>query len=230
MSSKKYPWIVLLILFAAIKTFSLFPDSVEKYYSGAIYPVITAVQRILLGWIPFSMGDIFYALTAIFLIVKLYRFFRIIARKKADRYFWLNGIKQAVFFSLSVYVLFNLLWGLNYNRKGIAEQLQLQEDLYAKEDLLAVVDRLVERLNEFDTIGRINRRYLGVKSNLFVGAIEGYDTLAQYRKEFVYRYASVKPSLYSYLGNYLGFTGYYNPFSGEAQVNTTVPLFVQPFT
>ncbi len=36
--------------------------------------------------------------------------------------------------------------------------------------------------------------------------------------------------MYSYLGNYLGFTGYYNPFTGEAQVNTTVPLFVQPFT
>jgi hypothetical protein len=32
------------------------------------------------------------------------------------------------------------------------------------------------------------------------------------------------------MGNYLGFTGYYNPFTGEAQVNTTVPVFVRPFT
>ncbi len=28
----------------------------------------------------------------------------------------------------------------------------------------------------------------------------------------------------------MGFSGYYNPFSGEAQVNTTIPRFVQPFT
>jgi hypothetical protein len=35
--------------------------------------------------------------------------------------------------------------------------------------------------------------------------------------------------LYSYLGNYLGFQGYYNPFSGEAQVNTTIPPMLQPF-
>jgi hypothetical protein len=31
------------------------------------------------------------------------------------------------------------------------------------------------------------------------------------------------------LGNYSGFTGYYNPFTGEAQVNTTIPEFLQPF-
>ncbi|MHA4846597.1 DUF3810 domain-containing protein [Flavitalea antarctica] len=230
MSSKKYLWIVLLSLFAAIKVFSLYPDLVERYYSGMMYPVISATQRILVGWIPFSIGDIFYALTALFLIVKVYRFFRIIVKKQADRYFWFNGLRQAAFFSLSVYVLFNLLWGMNYNRKGIADQLQLQEEIYVKEDLLAVVDQLVEKLNEYDTIGSINRRFIGVKRNLFTGAAEGYDTLAQYRKQFVYRFPAVKPSLYSYLGNYLGFTGYYNPFSGEAQVNTTVPLFVQPFT
>jgi glucose-6-phosphate dehydrogenase assembly protein OpcA len=35
--------------------------------------------------------------------------------------------------------------------------------------------------------------------------------------------------LYSYAGNILGFEGYYNPFSGEGQVNTTVPVFEQPF-
>ena len=40
---------------------------------------------------------------------------------------------------------------------------------------------------------------------------------------------SMKPSIYSYLGNYFGFQGYYNPFSGEGQVNTTIPKFLEPF-
>jgi hypothetical protein len=35
--------------------------------------------------------------------------------------------------------------------------------------------------------------------------------------------------MFSYLGNYLGFQGYYNPFSGEGQVNTTIPRFLEPF-
>jgi len=36
--------------------------------------------------------------------------------------------------------------------------------------------------------------------------------------------------MWGWLGNYLGYMGYYNPFTGEGQVNTTIPLFLQPFT
>jgi hypothetical protein len=230
MSSRKYSWIILLALFVFIKVFSLFPAAVERYYSGTVYPIITAVQRSVFGWLPFSAGDILYAVVAIWLVIKFFRFFRIIFRKKADRFFWLNGFRQAAFFALSVYVIFNLFWGLNYNRVGIAQQLDLQVEIYQKEDLLAVVDLLVEKINELDTLAQINRKYIAENKNLFSGAIESYDTLASYRRQFVYRRPSVKPSLYSYAGNYLGFTGYYNPFSGEAQVNTTVPVFVLPFT
>ena len=40
---------------------------------------------------------------------------------------------------------------------------------------------------------------------------------------------SVKSSFYWWLCDYLGFPGYYNPFTGEAQVNTTIPEFLIPF-
>jgi hypothetical protein len=36
--------------------------------------------------------------------------------------------------------------------------------------------------------------------------------------------------MWGWFGNYTGFTGYYNPFTGEAQVNTGVPKFTQPYT
>ena len=36
--------------------------------------------------------------------------------------------------------------------------------------------------------------------------------------------------LFGTIGNYGGFLGYYNPFTGEAQVNTQVPAFTVPFT
>ena len=42
-------------------------------------------------------------------------------------------------------------------------------------------------------------------------------------------YPSLKPSLFTPLGHYFGFTGYYNPFSAEAQIKTTVPVFIKPF-
>lgn len=35
--------------------------------------------------------------------------------------------------------------------------------------------------------------------------------------------------MFSLVGHYIGFTGYYNPFTAEAQLNYTVPVFIRPF-
>ena len=54
--------------------------------------------------------------------------------------------------------------------------------------------------------------------------------IAQKKFKFLeYTHVSVKSSFYGTLGDYLGFTGYYNPFTGEAQINTTVPKMLQPY-
>ncbi|RZL02652.1 MAG: DUF3810 family protein, partial [Pedobacter sp.] len=44
-----------------------------------------------------------------------------------------------------------------------------------------------------------------------------------------YHIPSIKTSLYTHVGHFFGFTGYYNPISGEAQLKSTVPRFLQPF-
>jgi len=227
---KKTAWLVLLGLAIFIKIFSLFPDAVEHYYALGLYPVISKVQRILLGWLPFSVGDIFYALIIVWLINRLYKTIRRIIKKQTNKKYWLQALSQLGFIVLAVYVSFNLLWGLNYNRRGVAYQLGLKVERYSKDDLVHVMQQVVFRLNALDSPSRVNREALLRKRNLFKGATSAYDQLARNVAQFTYSFSSVKPSLYSYLGNYLGYTGYYNPFSGEAQVNTTVPLFVQPFT
>jgi hypothetical protein len=59
-------------------------------------------------------------------------------------------------------------------------------------------------------------------STAFSAAANTYPFLA-------YNHASVKKSMYGQMGNFLGFLGYYNPFTGEAQVNMTQPPFLIPF-
>ncbi|MEI8280426.1 MAG: DUF3810 family protein, partial [Bacteroidota bacterium] len=39
----------------------------------------------------------------------------------------------------------------------------------------------------------------------------------------------VKPSFFGFFMQYLGIQGYYNPFTGEAQVNRFLPTFMLPF-
>ena len=41
--------------------------------------------------------------------------------------------------------------------------------------------------------------------------------------------STVKPSLFGILGNYMGYGGYYNPFTGEAQINNYMPEFMLPY-
>jgi Protein of unknown function (DUF3810) len=230
MSKNKTVWIVLVVLSVTIKIFSLFPAAVEKYYSTGIYPAISQTLRILFGWIPFSIGDILYGAVIIILVYKLTILVKKLIKRKTNKQYWWGALRGLVFVALWVYVLFNGLWGLNYNRQGISTQLELKIERYTTQDLVNVMDQLVVRLNALDSSAHLNRISIRRKRNLFEGAQLAYDSLTQQRPEFEYVHSSVKPSLYSYLGNYLGYTGYYNPFSGEAQVNTTVPLFVQPFT
>lgn len=219
-----------ILLALVIKIFSLFPEAVERYYSNGIYPVTGKLQRALFGWIPFSVGDLFYAVLVLLLLNKLVVLVKKLRRKETHRAYWLGGLKQLVWVVVLVYVFFNGLWALNYNRLGIARQLDLRVSTYTQEDLVAVMETITERLETLDSSGLLTRNDIGKKKLLFRNAVNAYDSLAAHDQIFDYSFRSVKPSIYSYLGNYLGFTGYYNPFSGEAQVNTTVPLFIQPFT
>ena len=221
---------IWLVLALCIRIFSLFPDAVEAYYSNGLYPVIGQIQRLLFGWIPFSIGDLLYAAVIIYLFSSVSRLYKVIRYKKFNNEFVLSKLKKWITVLLVIYVTFNLLWGLNYNRQGVASQLQIRPGKYSKEELTEVVQLIVNKLNSLEQSAREPLKLLNKKRNLFNGSISNYTMLAKSDPTFQYIFPSVKPSLYSYLGNYLGFTGYYNPFTGEAQVNTTVPLFLQPFT
>lgn len=215
---------------ACIKLFSFFPGTVEKYYSTGVYLFIARLLRIAFGWVPFSVGDILYGLAGIYLVYTLISFLKKLFKKQVDRPYFFSFIKKAVFVFLVVYVVFNSLWGLNYNRYGIAYQLHLNVQPYSTSELQGILQVIVERLNSLDSASRLQRNELKTKSVLFLNSVDAYKRLGDENPIFGYPSPSVKPSLFSYAGDYLGFTGYYNPFSGEAQVNTTVPVFVQPFT
>jgi hypothetical protein len=228
--SRKIVWITLVVIAAVIKLFSFFPGAVERAYSTGLYLLIARLQRILFGWIPFSIGDIFYAAATIWLLYGLFSIIRRVVRRQANAGYFLSVARQWVFVLLLLYIAFNLLWGLNYDRKGIADQLQLQVRPYSNAELTDFLQLIVTRLNALDSAAVENRPLLENKHALFSEAANSYANLSVGDPRFAYPMPSVKASLFSSLGNYLGFSGYYNPFSGEAQVNIKMPGFTQPYT
>lgn len=227
---KSWSWVLLVILTIVIKWISLYPDWVERNYSRGIYPVIAKLQRFLFGWIPFSIGDVFYGFLILVIFYKTFSLFKTIFRKQFTRQYFITGLQQIIFFFLFVYVFFNLFWGLNYNRKGIAHQLDLAVKPYSLTDLDTVTGIIQERVNYYaGFVTEAQRDSFDKKKILFKSSVQAYKEAAAQYPFLKYVNRSVKPSLFSYLGNYLGFQGYYNPFSGEGQVNTTVPRFLEPF-
>jgi Protein of unknown function (DUF3810) len=227
---KSWSWVLLIVLTILIKWASWYPEWVENNYSRGIYPIISKVQRVLFGWIPFSIGDLFYAFLILIILFKAGKFFKLLFQRKLSRSYFGAGLRQAIFFCLFIYVFFNLLWGLNYNRRGIANQLGLEVKQYTLADLDTLTIVIQQRVNGYAALVTESQRdSFDRKKILFNSAADAYREVAKQFSFLKYSPKSIKPSLFSYLGNYLGFQGYYNPFSGEGQVNTTVPRFLEPF-
>jgi hypothetical protein len=223
-------WLLLIITTILIKFASTQTLWIEENYSTNIYPVVSKIQRSIFGWIPFSVGDLFYAFLILVIIFKTVQLVKTIYFKKFNRQYLLIGLKQVIFFFLFVYVFFYGLWGLNYNRQGIAFKLGLEIKNPDTRDIDTITGILQERLNFYaETVSEKKRDTFDRKRILFEKATEAYLYASSQYPFLSYSPQSVKPSVYSYLGNYLGFQGYYNPFSGEGQVNTTIPRFIEPF-
>lgn len=223
-------WICLIVLAAGIKLLSFYPAAVERYYSTGVYLLLSRLQRILFGWLPFSFGDVLYLAVLIWLVVALVRAIRSFVRREAGRAWFFSFVRRTLLVCLWVYVLFNGLWGLNYDRQGIAYQLKLRVHPYSTLELEQLTSTLAVRLNQLDSAARRERAALDRSGRLFAGAVIAYDSLVAKDKRLAYSFPSVKSSLFSYIGLYLGYGGYYNPFTGEAQVNTRQLPFTQPYT
>jgi hypothetical protein len=150
-------------------------------------------------------------------------------RKELKGKLFLKKLSRLLFGLIVIYLIFNIFWGLNYNRKGIASQLSLPDTTFDTSDVLVLQHLLLQKVNASKQALLRNSSYYPSTKELFKRAIKTYHESEKVYPFLEYPIPSLKSSFYSSAGNYLGFTGYYNPFTGEAQVNTKVPKFLQPY-
>lgn len=210
-----------------IKWLSRYPEFIETYYSNGFYPLISRLFRYTLGWIPFSFGDLLYASAIIYGIRWLYLNRK---RLRQDTKRWFID----VFAALSIfYFAFHLFWGINYYRLPLHANLHLEAD-YTTEQLITVTKRLIEKSNAIyteikkeDTV-KIDIPYS--KSDILELAPIGYRNLKKTFPHLEYHPKSIKKSLFSYPLTYMGFSGYLNPFTNEAHLDTMIPVYLFPTT
>jgi Protein of unknown function (DUF3810) len=222
--------LVLVIIALSVHIYSANPARVEAQYSTGIYPHIARFLRYTFGWLPVSVGDLLYGAVIGWIIWKLVRGITALFKKQVTRSKFGRVCLKAINLFLVVYISFNILWGINYNRQGIADQLNLKMEKYSVDDLKNINALLVERVNISKHALTGQSQTYPSNQQLFSKVKEAYVKAERVYPFLRYHPSSLKPSLWSWLGNYMGFTGYYNPFTAEAQVNTLVPKFLQPFT
>lgn len=217
----------LVLAITLVKVFSFFPNAVEDYYSHGWYPTLSVSLRFLWGWIPFSVGDVLYTFAGIWFLIQLINLI------KAPRVQLLNFLFKTTVFGATLYLLFYIFWGLNYYRIPIKDKWQLQGE-YTFEELVHLTEKLIVKSNRMqlkitkNVQARVNNPY--THAQIFEKAHLGYDALKRLHPDLAFTQYSSKKSLYSLPLTYMGFGGYLNPFTNEAQVNSLLPLYNFPTT
>lgn len=210
-----------------VKILARYPDFVEAYYSKGLYPVISKIFRYTFGWLPFSFGDLLYALAIVMTIRYLI--------KNGKQFFSSTRLfLRDVFVVVSlVYFAFHFLWGMNYYRLPLHKSLNLSND-YTTEELVSFTELLIVKTNAAH-MAITNNDTVAVKIPYKLGEVfkmtpDGYKALSATYPQFEYKPKSIKKSMFSYPLTYMGFSGYLNPFTHEGHVDYMIPGHKFPTT
>lgn len=217
-------FIGILILLSVIEAESSW---IETYYARGFYRAYGFLPKYVFGYIPWSIGDIFYACMVLFLLYRMVIIFRNMWRRE-----WVAACRAcllAVNILLGLYLFFYVSWGLNYYRKPISINAALKVEHLKLADFIMVMDEYIDSTNTLRT--QVKPEVWTTKKDLMRADLSEW-----VRKDTTFcsflssSQANAKSPLNSIMVSYFGVSGYFNPFTHEAQVNDAMPALSFPFT
>jgi len=220
--------ILLVMQWAFIQIIAKFPNFIEKYYSNGLYGYVSKFSRILFGWLPFSIGDILYLIIGIVIIKNIYTTLKTKRLHIKNTFFKTGAFVSILFF------FFHFNWGLNYFRQPLPKTLNFKKNTYTNNELINFTKTLILKVNQFQT-SITNNDTIVVENSSNKQQIRAlspfaYQQLQLKHPEFKFETPSIKHSVFSTPLTYMGFAGYLNPLTNEAQVNSLIPKNNYPAT
>ncbi len=205
-----------------------YPQWIEAYYAEGLYPAMGATRNFLLSWLPLSLGDLFYLVLIVYLIYSVFKFIRQLLAK-AFYLIPVSIMRLIIGFQLFAFA-FYLLWGLNYFRPPAAVLLNLPQQEYDLTELTRVTRLLIDSTNTAQRVYKQSVLTGTAKPDYFALASDAVKNLTYQFAPLKTYHPTAKSSLFTPLLNYMATSGYFNPFTGEAQVNYQMPLINTPVT
>ena len=224
----KWIWQIVALLLLAC---TFFPEFVQVAYTKLLFKWGAMGLRIITGWIPFSIGEYLYLFLLIILI------YNIISSLYKLKY----QIKSPIFTSNTwykvskkgsiIFVIFELIWGLNYQQITPAKEFNLEvPKTYTERQMDSMSISLINQLNI--TRSTISDSHLkSVKGDsLIKQTLNHYRAISEQYPFLSYSYPNVKWAQLPKLGDYIGYLAFYQPITGEAIVRDDLPILTLPFT
>jgi hypothetical protein len=218
--------VILAVAFFLLYLLEGHPQTIERYYSNGFYLFICKVFHPVFNLFPFSVGDVFYIVLIGLIIYYFVRLIKLLFKKQFRQAgILVLGVIVAI---QSLSLAFYLFWGLNYFRPSAAERLKLTDTTYSTQQLASVAEMLIDSANA--TRARLQKSdTVQDNSAIYQTATTAVKNLSSSSADFYTYHPKIKSSLFSWALNYMGTSGYYNPFTSESQLNSRMPYFLKPF-
>ncbi len=201
-------------------------SSIFEYYTKGYFSFVSSIQHVVFGIAPISFGDIFYILIATYLI---FQFLNLIFSLLTKRFKKLpNTILNITFPLLFIWLLLGSQWNWNYLQPSIEEKMNLDTSDIKIEKLAKFTSELIKETTKNKESSNFDIFDDSTNSIIDISHL-GYKVLAKENEFYNYKYPSVKYSLLSPILPFIGISGYYNPFTAEAQITKGMPVVLIPF-
>ncbi|MGH4120835.1 DUF3810 domain-containing protein [Clostridium sp.] len=236
-SSNKQLFFILLLPFAYLltKISRTFPNFIETYYSSSFYKIIATSLSVITGILPFSLSEIIVVCFSTFVLFNLLKIsFQLIKYKNKRLDTLRNFVLNILAISGVIYFSFQLLWGFNYQRLSVEKIFELNIQDSSTTEVVDLCKYLIKNSNYLRE--NLNESKNGLmelpydKSYMLKTAYLGYDEASLKYPKLRGNYGTPKSILLSIPMCYTGITGFYFPFTNEANVNTALPDSISPFT
>lgn len=233
MTARRALWLCWLLALGLRGLAAMDTERVESSYARGVYPRIASALGRSVGRAPFSVAEAVVLAASFVACVLMLRFMGRLRRCPDRRAALLAGLATVVAVLGPVYLAFLLAWGLNYQRQPFAVSQGLDARPASSAELAGLCRRLVADADEGrsaveeDVTGVM--RLPGGLASALGRAREGFDAASHRHAALAGPLAPAKAVRLSTVLSYLGISGVFFPFTGEPNVNATVPDPELPF-
>jgi Protein of unknown function (DUF3810) len=233
---RRLPWLLLLVLGIALRATAPHVAIVRDAYAGTFYPLVSRGLGAATGWIPFSVAEPALVILTLLLLLSVYRGVR---RVRLGQRRFTNlaacGAVNALALAGLAYGGAMVLWGVNYHRVPLTQELGYDAAEPSPDELRALAAELVEATNA--TRGEVLEdggvmRLPDIPTRALARAPRGFERAAQLYEPLTRGYAgrAKRSLLFSSVLSYLGLAGMFVPYTAEPTVNGLLPDAELPFT